>query len=424
MLSTEAKVGSITLLGVALLAFMVIQLSGFTFGEKGYPVHAVFNQVSGLKEGNTVRYAGVDIGKVSAVRVKPEGVQVTLMINPGVKIPEGSKFNIGTDGLLGEKYIDIVPPRTHSGVLAPGAVVQGENPQGLDQLIATADKVLLDVQKLVQSLNDVFGDEKVKASFKDTVVNAKEITANLNEMSAAMARMAVNNEADVKAMVSNLRVMSGSLRDVAGRVDKLVASIDNNGQTAQDLKETISNLRSTSTRVEKMAASLEGIVTDPETAENVKETLRNARSVSAKADKMLTQVESINAQAGFEVLYNTDTHQYSTNADVRINTSPKNFAVIGVTDIGQDSKTNFQIGSGTEKFAGRAGVIDSKAGVGLDTKLGKQLKMSVDVYDPNDVRVKLRTQYEVAPDTFIVGQANDINKDDNNTTFVGVRHNF
>ncbi|GBG58055.1 hypothetical protein SPFL3102_01775 [Sporomusaceae bacterium FL31] len=424
MLSTEAKVGSITLLGLALLAYMIIHLSGFTFGDKGYAIHAVFNQVSGLKEGNIVRYAGVDIGKVSAVRVTPEGVQATMLINPGVKIPEGSKFNIGTDGLLGEKYIDIMPPRTNSGVLAPGSVVKGENPQGLDQLVATADKVLLDVQKLVQSLNDVFGDEKVKASLKDTMVNAKEITANLNEMSAAMARMAVNNEDDVKAMVGNLSVMSSSLRDVAGRVDKLVASVDNNGQTAQDLREAISNLRSTSTRVEKMAASLEGIVTDPETASNVKETLKNARSVTEKANKMLTQVESVNAQAGFEVLYNSDSHQYTTNADVRINTSPTDFAVIGVTDIGQDSKSNFQIGSGTDHFAGRAGVIDSKAGIGLDTKLGKQLKMSVDVYDPNDVRVKLRTQYEVAPDTFIIGQANDINKDNNNNTFVGVRHNF
>ncbi|MEG6585093.1 MlaD family protein [Dendrosporobacter sp. 1207_IL3150] len=424
MLSTEARVGSITVIGLALLAYMIIHLGGFSFGDKGYPVHAVFSQVNGLKEGNTVRYAGVDIGKVSAVKVTPEGVQVTVMINPGVKIPEGSKFNIGSDGLLGEKFIDIVPPSNNSGILAPGAVVRGENPQGLDQLIATADKVLIDVQKLVNSLNDVLGDEKVKASMKESALNVKEITSNMNAMSAAMARMAVNNEDDVNAMVRNLSAMSGSLRDVAARVDKMAASVDNDGQTAKDLTETIANLRSTSVRVEKMAASLEGIVTDPETSRNIKETLKNARSVTEKADKMLNKVESVSAKAGVEMLYNSDTGKYSTNADIRINTSDKDFAIIGVNDIGQGSKNNFQIGSGTDKFAGRAGIIDGEAGVGVDTKLGKQLKMSVDVYDPNDVRVKLRTQYQMTSDTSIVGQANNINKDTDNNTFVGVRHNF
>lgn len=423
MLSTEAKVGSITIIGIALLAYMVIQLGGFAFGDKGYPVHAVFSQVSGLKEGNIVRYAGVDIGKVNAVQVIPSGVQVTMMIYPGVKIPENAKFAIGTDGLLGEKYIDIMPPSEYSKVLAPGATVRGENIQGLDQMVATADQVLLDVQKLVNSLNEVFGDELFKASLKDSAVNAREISANLNAMSAAMARMAVNNEADMRTMVSNLQAMSGSLRDVAARVDRMLAGLDNDGQTAGDLRETIGNLRSTSARVEKMAASLEGIVTDPATAENIRETLKNARAVSEKADKMLTKAGDFKAQAGVEMLYDFDAGKYSTNADVRIHTSPRDFAVIGVNDIGQGSKANIQIGSGTDRLAGRAGVIDGKAGVGVDTGLGRQLKLSMDVYDPNDVRVKLRTQYQVAPDLFVVGQANNVNKDDDSTYF-GIRRNF
>nr|WP_092071071.1 MlaD family protein [Dendrosporobacter quercicolus]NSL48470.1 MCE family protein [Dendrosporobacter quercicolus DSM 1736]SDM17954.1 phospholipid/cholesterol/gamma-HCH transport system substrate-binding protein [Dendrosporobacter quercicolus] len=424
MLSTEAKVGSITIVAIALLTYMIIHLGGFAFRDQGYPVHAVFNQVNGLKEGNLVRYAGVDIGKVNAVQMIPSGVQVTMLIHTGTKIPETARFSIGTDGLLGEKYIDIAPPREPSGVLAPGATVRGENIQGLDQMVATADQVLHDVQKLVNSLNEVFGDETFKASLKESVVNTRAITANLNAMSAAMARMAVNNEADIQAMVSNLEVMSASLRSVAARVDKMIDGVDNNGQTARDLRETIGNLHSTSVRVENMAAALEGIVSDPATAENIKETLKNARSVSAKADRMLTKVTDIKAETGVEMLYDSDSGNYSTNAEVRLHTSPRDFAVIGVNDIGQDSKTNLQFGTGTDKLAGRAGIIDSKAGVGIDSSLGKQLKLSLDVYDPNDVRVKLRTQYRLAPDLFVVAQANNMNKDEDNNTYIGIRRNF
>jgi phospholipid/cholesterol/gamma-HCH transport system substrate-binding protein len=426
-LSTEAKVGAVTLLGFLLLAFMIIHLGDFSFGEKGYPLKVVFSQVSGLKEGNVVRYAGVDIGRVTAVRTTDEGVEVLTRINPGVKIPEGSKFAIGTDGLLGEKFINITPPRTLSSYLKPGSSIRGEDPQGLDQLVSTADRTLVDLQKLIESLNDVLGDDNVKAALKATALNAKEITDRLMEFSATLARMAQNNEQDVNVMVSNLRVMSGSLRDVSDRVDRMVAGVDNNGQTAKDLRETIQNLKNTSVRVEKIAASLEGITTDPQTAKNIKETLRNTREVSEKANKMLSKIDGVKVQTGFEVLYNTHNSQYRSDADVRINTSPQDFAVIGVSNIGGRDNSNlgnFQIGKGDAQFAARAGLIDGKAGVGADTQIGSQIRLSLDVYDPNDVRVKLRTQFKIAPDTFLIGETDALNKHPDQNTYVGIRRSF
>jgi phospholipid/cholesterol/gamma-HCH transport system substrate-binding protein len=423
-LSTEAKVGLVSVVAFILLAYMIIHLGNFTFGDKGYPVQAVFGQVNGLKQGNVVRFAGVDVGRVRGVDVLPEGIKVTMMMNPGTKVPEGSKFFIGADGLMGEKYINIIPPAASSGFLPPNSIVKGEEIQGLDQLIASSDRVLSEVHDLVKSLNEIIGDEKVKSAMRNTVLNAKEITDNLNRMTATLARMAENNEGDIRGMVSNLNALSRSLSDVAGRVDVMMAAVDNNGQTARDLRETIQNIKSTSARVEKMAASLEGVVTDPETSQNIKETLRNARSASEKANKMLTKVESIHTKMGFETLYNRDTGKYSSNVDMKINMSPQDFAVIGVDGIGEGSKGNFQIGKGSEQFAGRAGVIDSKLGIGADAKLGKQMRLSFDVYDPNDIRVKLRTQYQVAPDTFIVGQADSINKQANRNTYFGLRRVF
>lgn len=422
-ISTEAKVGSVSLIACILLAYIIIHLGNFTFGDKGYPVQAVFNQVNGLKEGNVVRYAGVDVGRVKGVEVMPEGVKITMMMNPGVKIPEGSKFIIGADGLMGEKYINISPAPQSSGFLAPYAVVRGEEIQGLDELIASSDKVLAEIHDLVKSLNEIMGDEKTKAAMKNTIANAQQITDNLAMITGNLARMTGEN-GDLNVTVTNLSAMSRSLSDAAVRADTMMMEIDNNGQTARDLQETLRNINTTSQRVEKMALALEGVVTDPEMAQNIKETVKNARAASEKANKVLTRASSINAKMGFETLYNNDTGKYNSNADLRITTSPQDFAVIGVDGIGEGSKGNFQIGKGDEKFAGRAGIIDNKVGMGVDTKIGKQMKLSLDVYDPNDVRVKLRTQYEVAPDTFIVGQTDGINKQEERNTSFGLRKDF
>lgn len=423
-LSTEAKVGAITLTGFILLAYMIMHLGGFTLGEKGYPLNAVFSQVNGLKEGNAVRYAGVDIGRVQHIAVTPSGIEVQMFIKPGVKIPEGSKFTIKSDGLLGEKFIDIEPPDEFKDYLAPNAKVKGEDPRGFDQLMAKTDVVMARLDQLLKSFNDVFADESVKLALKDTVLNAKEITEQLKQFSAVLARMAINNESDINSMVHNLQLMSESLKSVAARVDGLVASIDNNGQTSQDLKEAIQNLRITSVRVEKMAASLEEVVTDPETNKNIRETLRNARAVTEKANKMLTKVQSINTETSAELLYNTDSHKYRSSADFKLNTSPQNFAMIGVTQIGEDGKLNLQVGKNDGIWTQRGGVIDGKAGVGVDAKLSDQMKLSVDLYDPNSLKIKLRTQYKISPDTYIIGQTDSLNKSPGQNTYVGVRRTF
>ena len=423
-MNTEAKVGAITLAGLALLVGMIIYLSGMSFGDKGYPVQAMFGQVSGLKPGNLVRYAGVEVGKVADVRVLPEAVVADIMLNPGVKVPIGSKFTIGSDGLLGEKFINIVPPQDVKGFLAPNDKVYGENPQGMDELMVSANQVLEEVKTLVKAFNDIIGDEKVRAALKATALNTRDITDNLNRLTATLATLADASHGDITSMVSNLKDMSVSLKATAGRVDTMLADVDNNGQTAQNLRETIAALRQTSSRVEKMAAALEGVVTDPETSKNLKETLKNARDASDKANQMFNKVANIKTEASIEALYDPDNHKYQSNANITINTSPSDFAVIGVNDIGEDDKVNLQLGKSGPVVSQRVGIIDNKVGIGVDANLGKELRMSLDAYDPNDVRVKLRTQYQVAPDTFLVGQTDSLNKQDEKTSYWGIRRSF
>lgn len=424
-MTTEAKVGAFTIAGFSLLIYIIMHLSGVGFGgDKGYQIDVLFNEVNGLKPGNLVRYAGVDIGKVTDTFTEPNGARVRLLIHRDVEIPDNAFFTIGADGLMSEKFVSISPMGDTEKFLQPGAVVKGDEQRGLDRLMATADSVMLDIQKLVNSLNHVFGDERVQQALIDSAVSVKEMTANMNTMSAVLARMAIHNEEDVKMMVRNLHMMSGSMMSAAARVDKMLADVDNNGQTAADLTEALANLNVTSRRIAHMAESVEGFVTDPETAENLRETLRNARGVSAKADKMLGQVSNITTETSAEVLYGAGSERYKTNADLKINMSPQDFLLFGVNDLGESNKKNLQIGSGNDTFTGRVGMMEDKVGLGLDAKINNEFRMSVDAYDPNDVRVKLRAQYQIAPSTYIVGETDNINKSEEKESFVGLRQSF
>lgn len=423
-LKTEAKVGAITIVGMALLAYMVIFLGGYSFNEKGYEINIIFDQVNGLKPGNVVRYAGMEVGKVVDIESNNGIITVHTKIRPHVKMFEESYVSIGSDGLMGERYITITPQVNAKNILAPGATIKGQAQQGMEELVSNANSAIKDFQKLINSLNEIFSNQNLKTSVIESAINIRKITENMNVMSATLAQMALENKADIKNMVNNLNEMSKSMVSAAGTVDKMLTEFDNDGQTAIQLREAVGNLHSTSIRVEKMASAIEGVVTDPETAENIKQTLKNARSVSEKADKMLTKFSNIKTAGSVELLYNKSSEDYLTNATMKISANEKDFLLMGVNDIGEENEMNFQLGKGDENFAGRVGLIDSKAGLGIDAKLFDKFTVSLDAYDPNDYKLKLKTQYQLSPNTYLISQTNNLNKSQEQETYVGFKQNF
>ena len=67
---------------------------------------------------------------------------------------------------------------------------------------------------------------------------------------------------------------------------------------------------------------------------------------------------------------------------------------------------------------------DSKAGLGIDLFGGNKVQLSVDAYDPNEFKLRSRLSFEVAPNTYLFAQMNDINRSKNRATYFGLRRSF
>lgn len=420
-LSTEAKVGLISAIGLFILGWMIIWVGHIDFNSGGYPVQALFQQVDGLVEGNPVRYAGVEVGKVTEVRVTPQGIVVKMKFRSGSVIPEGSKFTVSSMGLLGEKFIEIIPNVHATRALGDGEQVVGIDPRRLDDLFTTADQLIGDMQRLVNNLNEVVGSEQSKIALKQTILNLQAITGNLEAFSASIQRMAVYSEQDVIKMAHNLHGVSERLLSASRQADAFMHQFAADGQTGQELKESVASIHRTAQKVEKMATTLETEITDPQTIQSLKSTLQNAREASEKANKMLTKMHNIRTEGGAEVL-GASGGDYQANMDLRVYNGTDGFLQVGVHDIGEENKANVQIGKHRGNFAGRMGLFEGKAGIGLDHQLGDHAKVSVEMYDPNDTRIKLRGEYYLGSGAVVI-QKSDI-KDDQQLTYVGYRQKF
>jgi len=104
----EFKVGIFVFVGLAMLGALLVQFGRLGEGFKTYyPLTVRFTDASGLLKGSDVLLAGARIGKVAGgPRLVREGggVAVSLKIYDYVKVPEGTKFSVGSSGLLGDRH--------------------------------------------------------------------------------------------------------------------------------------------------------------------------------------------------------------------------------------------------------------------------------------------------------------------------------
>jgi phospholipid/cholesterol/gamma-HCH transport system substrate-binding protein len=103
----------------------------------GYEVKATFLKVGGLERGSDVRIAGIDIGTVTGQTLDPTTfqAQVTMSIEPSVILPADTEASIVSDGLLGGKYVNLVPGRSTERIAAGGAVSKTRDYQSLEDLV-------------------------------------------------------------------------------------------------------------------------------------------------------------------------------------------------------------------------------------------------------------------------------------------------
>jgi virulence factor Mce-like protein len=257
----EFKVGAFVFFGLAMLAALVVQFGRVGEGFKTYYGLTVrFNDASGLLKGSDVLLAGAKIGRVSGgprlVR-EGNGVSVPLRIYDYVKIPEGSKFAVGSSGLLGDRFVTVtMPPGKPASFLQPDAFVTGARETGIDDITREGGALVSELRGTVQKLDGAVTKLNQEALSQTNMQNLKASMEHLSEATGALAQSSkkldgVIDKADsaldsAKKAASDLQNAMVDARKVfqdATQGKGLLATVLNNQELANDLRALISNLR-------------------------------------------------------------------------------------------------------------------------------------------------------------------------------------
>jgi len=220
-------VGAFVLACMLGLVITMLWLAGIQYSQEfAYYQTNFTGPVTGLGKGTTVRYNGIEVGRVDALRFDPNDPQVvivTLQMQPHLGIRVDSVASIESQGLTGGSYVEITGGSKNAALLERQegqryAVIKSK-PSTLQQLATGAPELLAKLNKAADRLNGVLTKENQEAF--------THILANLDESTSMLAR----RSGDIDASIVNFSVASKALPHTVADAD---ASVKKFGQLSSD----------------------------------------------------------------------------------------------------------------------------------------------------------------------------------------------
>ncbi|MFQ5709764.1 MAG: MlaD family protein [bacterium] len=245
LFSNEARAGLLIIFAILVVIFGIAFLREYSFKKENYELVARFDTVIGLDKDDPVIVSGLKVGKVHAMHLGKDKVEVVLAIDEKYHFPKDSRAILKNLTLLGEKAIEIV--RGDSTEFLPdGAVIEGSLEADIFELTEAAAPIGEDLAVLLKRFRATF-NEDAQADIQVSLRNARAISTEVAE------RFGKNLD-DLQEAVKNMSRVAHNLQEItnpnARNLDEIVAA----------LKESSVNLKEASAQIRTSSASLERIL--------------------------------------------------------------------------------------------------------------------------------------------------------------------
>lgn len=295
------------IVGLFLAIGLVVFIVGvFTLGSqsksfaKSIHISAVFDDVSGLKTGNSVWFSGVKVGSISKIRfVGPSQVDVSMRIDEATQqyVHRNAGVHIGSDGLIGNKIIVIDGGSPQAPIVQDGDVLQTEK-------ITSTDDMLKVLQQNNQNLLSITGDFKLLSR---KILQGKGTVGTLmaDSMMAVQLRNSMRNfekaSSSTAHLADQLERFSTKINTKGGLADKLLtdtttfaqikAAATQLRQSAANTSDATNNLKIASDKFNRTDNAIGVLINDPKTAAQLQSTIYNLQQTSVKANDDLEALQ-------------------------------------------------------------------------------------------------------------------------------------
>ncbi len=185
---SEWKLGLFIAGGIVFFGALVFTISNLSFFQKGYEIRVLFRFASGIDSGAPVRLAGVKVGEVKNIKIiydpgdEVPAIELVLYIKEGVRMRQNADVLISTLGLLGEKYVEILPGTTEKPLLKNGDIIVGHDSVPLARIADLTYQIAQKLDQAIDAFREIFVKEEQKKDIKLTLRNISDLSSNMNDL--------------------------------------------------------------------------------------------------------------------------------------------------------------------------------------------------------------------------------------------------
>jgi phospholipid/cholesterol/gamma-HCH transport system substrate-binding protein len=221
----ELKVGLLITLSVVVLIWASFSGGGTSVFDSKVRYHAYFPNVNGLVNGSPVWIAGVEVGNVSSIKFvnldEFRQIEVKFKIIRSVQnmITTDAAIKVGTIGLLGDKYIEIIPGTLSEPVLEEHSEIKSITPGDLATLFAEGEKTMLKAQDLTANLAEITAMIKKGQGSAGKFFTEDTLYDEMTSMLVALTSLINDMQQSQGQIVSSIEDISKNLDGVADKVN-------------------------------------------------------------------------------------------------------------------------------------------------------------------------------------------------------------
>jgi phospholipid/cholesterol/gamma-HCH transport system substrate-binding protein len=291
-ISTEVKVGIFVFIGLIVLGYMTLRVERIKLKTTdGYEIAALFDSASGLVKSSPIQIAGIEVGRVKDIRLSGNQAKVIMTIQKEVPIYADAGAVLRTQGVLGDKYIEIYPGEEKSSRLPAGGVIKATRSTiELDHILAKAMPVMDDIRSVTKSLSQVVGGDEGQNNLKETFFNIKKSTEDIRSMTSGLSRgegtigKLIREEAlyqDMRATMSGLKETVSQIQSGQGTIGKLVKDEEFFNET----KKAMTSLQNVAKKIDSGEGTLGKLIHDDSLYKEAKETMANLNQTTRKINQ-------------------------------------------------------------------------------------------------------------------------------------------
>jgi phospholipid/cholesterol/gamma-HCH transport system substrate-binding protein len=311
-LTTEQKVGLFFLVALVALAVMIELVEDWRPFETQIAYHTFFRSAIGIKTGDPVRLAGVEVGKIKSIGLEDGRVRIDFYVVEGTDMREDSLATIRQMNMLGGQFLGLGFGSPGSPPLAPGTEVPSQEGANVDELISSLnrnqervfgalgdlieenreslavaitrlDNVARKIDAGEGTLGRLVNDPALYDEVQGAVGGLQAVVTRLEQGEGSLGKLLVDQALydQVVATVANLEEISAMLKNGQGSLGKLLTD-DGFYQTSSD---ALAEIREIAGKTNRGEGSLGLFVNDPELYEETRATVARVNSIVAKIDE-------------------------------------------------------------------------------------------------------------------------------------------